>query len=609
MFCGTLIIIILFRELIVMSALDTLRAFWIFAVFLLIYLWLPLNLCTRKPEFPRIIQIAGNLARTVLCLTILVFVLSSLRVLGAMTALLVFLAALAVGWFRKRAGTPERLLTNLQAITINAVRQVESQSFAVSFPPGSFSFATARRIARLRANSWLEALKGKELLGASFLVVLGITIVLRAEHAVRELRFDQPEQYSALLRARELMLNTHSAGRPFIYPAMIATTSLLSSMDPTQVMRFLTPAIGVLVVLAAGALIQVCLRAGVASLATIYCLGAAAFPPMRNHTGVAKSAIEKVETAFQASTRNGPEFAIGCLFFLLALILLAHWNRNSRNWDSLLDFACCLMLTAIVSPRLLLVLLISAGVLLVRPTLGLLTFVMVCCGWIAWATFATGMTVPDEMRAILPLAAAILVGCFLGLMESVLVTRSRGIAQTVILAACLCIAVILLPPQKLQVRYLEYEAAARATQEIADKFPRQTWVVAAPVEQLAETLGLGGYEDLAGFVEKYRRQISSRDFVFQDAREDLFIYVEKKPFQIFSREPESVSFSVLTDPTYRNYRSPGGRASLEAAALQICENYRQYHSGTDVFFEDEVLRIYHIHRQQALEANVAARTP
>jgi hypothetical protein len=122
--------------------------------------------------------------------------------------------------------------------------------------------------------------------------------------------------------------------------------------------------------------------------------------------------------------------------------------------------------------------------------------------------------------------------------------------------------------------------------------------VAAPVEQLAETFGLGGHEDLAGFVEKYRSQVSSPEFRFQDARENLFIYVEKRPFQIFSREPETVSFSVLTDPTYRTYRSPGGRASLEAAALQLCESYRQYHSNTDVFFENEVLRIYHIHQQQ-----------
>ena len=194
--------------------------------------------------------------------------------------------------------------------------------------------------------------------------------------------------------------------------------------------------------------------------------------------------------------------------------------------------------------------------------------------------------------------------CSSDLIKAPLVARTGRTTATVLLAACLGVAVIWLRPQRFVGRCLEYEAAARATQEIAYSFPRQTWVVAAPVEQLAETFGLGGHEDLAGFVQNYRSQVSSPRFHFPDARQDLFIYVEKRPFQIFSREPEKVSFSVLSDPTYRNYRSPGGRASLEAAALQLCENYRQHHSNVDVFFENEVLRIYHIHQQQA-SASVA----
>jgi len=275
------------------------------------------------------------------------------------------------------------------------------------------------------------------------------------------------------------------------------------------------------------------------------------------------------------------------------------WYRNSRGWDSLLDFACCVLLTGISSQVLLLVLMMAAGILLLRPMAGLLAFAMSCYGLTAGATLSGGITISDEMRTILPAAAAILVACFLALIESGLVARTGRRGETALAAACLCVAVIWLRPQRLLGQCLEYEAAARATQEIAYRFPRQTWVVAAPVEQLAETFGLGGHEDLAGFVDKYRSQVSNPEFRFQEAREDLFVYVEKRPFQIFSREPETVSFPVLTDPTYRNYRSPGGRASLEAAALQLCENYRQSHSSADVFFENETLRIYHIHQQQA----------
>lgn len=529
-----------------------------------------------------------------------VFLLSSLRVLGAITVVLFFWGAIAVGWFRKRAGTPRRLLTNLQAITIYIIRQVESRLFGLSRLHHKRSSASAHEPWGLRINRWLRVLEGKELLGACFVVVLCITVVLRTEQAVRELRFDQPEQYSALLRARELMLNIQAARPPFVFPAMIAATSLLSGTDPMQVTRFLTPAVGLLIVLATGLLLQVCARVGVGCVAAMYCLGAAAFPPAGNQTEVAISAMQKIASVFNSSpatTRARPEFALGLLFLLLALVFLADWYRNSRGWDSLLDFTCCLFLTGIVSQVLLLLLVMAAGVLLLRPMAGLFAFVLLGYGLIACATLPTGITIPDDMRTILPISAAIFVGCLLAFIEAQLAGRARWRAETVLLAACLCVAVIWLRPQRLIGRCLEYEAAARATQEIAYRFPRQTWVVAAPVEQLAETFGLGGHEHLAEFVEKYRGQVASPEFHFSDAREDLFIYVEKRPFQIFSREPEAVSFSVLTDPTYRNYRSPGGRASLEAAALRLCESYRRYHSHTEVFFENEVLRIYHIHRQ------------
>ena len=583
-----------------MAALDALKAFWILGVFLSTFLWLPTRLFSGRPNSPGVIRIAGNWARTVLCVTILVFLLSSLRVFGAITVVLLFLGTIAVGWFRKGAGRPRRLLTNLQATTVSIMRRVESRSLGL-FLPRRHSPTSARSPWGLRVTPWLKVLEGRELLGACFVVVLAITVVLRTEHALRELRFDQPEQYSALLRARELMFNTHPAGRPFVFPAVIATTSLLSSTDPTQVTRFLTPAIGLFVVLATGLLIQVCARVGVASVAAIYCLGAVVLPPARSQTGVAISATEKIESVFSvspATLQARPEFALGLLFLLLALVFLADWYRNSRGWDSLLDFACCLLLTGIVSQPLLVVLMLAAGVLLLRPMAGLFAFAMLGYGLAACATLSTGITIPEEMLTSLPVAAAILVGCILAFIEAKLVAIASRRAETVLLAACLCAAAIWLRPQRSLGRCLEYEAAARATQEIAYRFPRQTWVVAAPVEQLAETFGLGGHEDLAGFVEKYRSQVSSPEFRFQDAREDLFIYVEKKPFQIFPREPETVSFSVLADPTYRNYRSPGGRASLEAAAQQLCESYRQYHSNIDVFFENEVLRIYHIHQQQ-----------
>src|SRR5437879_472899 len=118
-----------------MPALDTVKAFWILGVFLSVFLWLPTRLFAERPNSPRVIRIAGNWARIVLCVTTLVFLLSSLRVLGALTVVLLFLGAIAVSWFRKSVGMPHHLLTILQASMINVIRHVESRSFDLFLLP------------------------------------------------------------------------------------------------------------------------------------------------------------------------------------------------------------------------------------------------------------------------------------------------------------------------------------------------------------------------------------------------------------------------------------------------------------------------------------------
>src|SRR5882762_8990192 len=114
-----------------MHALDALKAFWILSVFLFLFFGLPAHLFSGRPNCPGVMRIAGNWARTVLCVTILVFLLSSLKVLGAIAVVLLVVGAIGVGWLRKRAGMPGRLLMSLQATTIDMIRMVESWSFGL----------------------------------------------------------------------------------------------------------------------------------------------------------------------------------------------------------------------------------------------------------------------------------------------------------------------------------------------------------------------------------------------------------------------------------------------------------------------------------------------
>jgi hypothetical protein len=586
-----------------MHVLDALEGAWILFIFLLAFFWAPAHLFSRQSNSDALIRIAGNWARMVLFVTAAMALLARLRALNATTVTLLFVGSLTIAWLSRNFGSLTAAWERLQTTTIGTLRWIEALSFGRYLVPRArqhTSAGTGKRSGMNHGERWLRILERKELLVTCFAVVLLTTGILGAEHAFRELRLDQPGQYDVLLHARELILDLGVGVRPLVFPAVIATTSLLSGRDPMPVTRFLSPAIGILTVLAIGLLIRACTRLGVGCLAAMYCLGAAAFPPLRNDSGAVLSLTQKLESVFwvsPASVRGTPEFGLGLLFFLLALAVLADWYRNSRRWDSLLDFACCLVLVGLVSRSLLLVLVIAAGPLLLQPMIGLVVLVLVCYGLAAYDTLAANPIDPSTTLTVLPIAAAVGVGCLFALTEAMLTSFFRKGVEATLLIAGLAVAVLWFPPRRAPRQCLEYEAAARVTQQIASRFPRQKWVVAAPVEQLAETFGLGAHEDLAGFVETYQDQVSSSEFRFPDAREDLFIYVEKRPFQIFSREPETISFPVLTDVTYRSYRSPGGRASLESAALQLCETYRRYHSDEDIFFENEELRIYHIHQK------------
>jgi len=591
-----------------MRALDAIEGGWILFIFVLAFFWYPARLFSRESNSDRLMRVAGNLVRAVLGVTLAAFVLNSLHALNAITVILLFLLPMTAVRFFRNSKRPVDGWRSMQKGFLGLVRQLETWSPGGRLLPRSRLRSVPPTYRPAGANSWLGLAEGKQLLVACLAAVLVTTCILATGHALRELRPDQPGQYDALLHARELTLGLHESVRPMVFPAIIATASLLSGRDAMQVTRFLAPVVSVLLVLVAGLLVRVCTRSDVASVAAMYCLGAASFPVAAHELVAPLSPVQKLWSMLRTSPaqlRPTPEFTLGLIFLLLAMAFIVDWYRNARGTDSLLDFACCLLLAAAVSRTLGLILVIGAGAVLLEPTLGLIIFLMVGYGLAAYLTLATTRSDPAEALAVLPVAAAVGAGCVLAFIQTRVLSRLGQTAETVVLVACIAAAFVWFRPQRLPVQCLEYETAAQVTERIAQQFPRQSWMVAAPVEQLAETLGWGAHEDLAWFVEKYQGQVDSPGFRFPDEQNDLFVYVEKRPFQIFVREPEAVSFSVLSDGTYRSYRSPGGRASLESAAFKLCESYRQHHSDADIFFENEDLRIYHIHQQQLSESSRA----
>src|SRR5262249_44598836 len=205
-------------------------------------------------------------------------------------------------------------------------------------------------------------------------------------------------------------------GLPFVFPAMAATTSLISATDLMQVTRFLFPLIEIFLILTVGLTIRACTRSGVAAIAGMYCLGAAAFPPGREVVPVAQTALDKLIALFDytpALTRPGPELQIGLIFMLLALVFLADWQHHPE-WNTLVDVGCCLVVVGVASQFLLVLLIVtSAALLIMRPLPALMIFAILCYAIAAVGVFSNGPVVPFETYRLLPLAAAIAAACIL----------------------------------------------------------------------------------------------------------------------------------------------------------------------------------------------------
>jgi hypothetical protein len=281
---------------------------------------------------------------------------------------------------------------------------------------------------------------------------------------------------------------------------------------------------------------------------------------------------------------------LGALGLLLAAICWRERQPESPK-QVLVDVASCLAVVAVAAPALLLVAAVG-GLGSWLPSL--LALAVLAGAWLLPAVVGPGASQwwLQDVLATLPIGMVLLGGGITYVAARGLRWVTAGATDGVLIALC-SVAWFLLPsPPASGGHYLEYEAAARQTLVVSKRFPRERWLIVAPVEQLALSYGLGWYRDLDQFVREYQDRVSEPEFSFPSPVQDILVFVETRPFRTYPAEPQSVPFSVLTDPTYRAYRSPAGRASLEFAALNLCETYRHQHPDASIYYDDGTLRIY-----------------
>ena len=438
-------------------------------------------------------------------------------------------------------------------------------------------------------------------------IALSFALLLRYEHPLLELRLSTPDAYSLLLKTRQILAAEGAkVAAPSVYAGLAAAISVLSAVDPMQVIRFLGALLGMGLVLSIGYSVQA-LMGGRAGLVALFSLGAYLFVcpwtvpdslPLELQQ-VLGTVIAQLNTSLIRQWA-GAEPELGAMFALLAVTQVDR-GLNRRQRTAWITVSCCSAIVALTAPVLLLVVVASLGVVLSRQG----TIALIAIGWVSLALVAA---LPDSFPLLqiflitLPVGLGLLCGAafaiggygFDRLLRFILGNWAASVSTAsiaVVLAFALSINFLLPPP--VTPLYLEPEISAREALTLNGRFAAKQWVLVAPVEQLAETYGSAWYVDLAEFVAEYRDRVQQPQFRFPFEVADLLVFVEKQPFQTFPTEPAAIASSAALDPVYVNYRLQAGRSSLQFQALKLCETYRRSHPDTSIDYEDATLRVYH----------------
>jgi hypothetical protein len=137
--------------------------------------------------------------------------------------------------------------------------------------------------------------------------------------------------------------------------------------------------------------------------------------------------------------------------------------------------------------------------------------------------------------------------------------------------------------------YVEYDAAARQALRLARTIRAGEGTIVAPPEQRVE-VGGAAFLDLGEFVRRYGERAASRQFRFDLATPDVYVFVEKRPLSV---PPAATLVPVIAASEAYEYQSPNARAHLELSALELCEGYRGTHAQAGIYYEDAQLRVYH----------------
>jgi hypothetical protein len=145
---------------------------------------------------------------------------------------------------------------------------------------------------------------------------------------------------------------------------------------------------------------------------------------------------------------------------------------------------------------------------------------------------------------------------------------------------------------------VQYEAAARACSAIVRQFPRNTWMIVSPNQELALTYGRGWHMELIDLVSEFRPDDVARpEFRFPFPVRHVLIFVEKEPLSAMPAGSRAALARVgVTEEQDRSaaYREDLDRAAVEFQTADLLAAYARTHDDLQVFYEDAQLIVYQV---------------
>lgn len=416
----------------------------------------------------------------------------------------------------------------------------------------------------IRANTVATAAKFRTEVGelcrsmgtpSRLLMAGALTIALMPVCAtsIANARLPNAQAYGDLLQAQQLYTGDAQWGRPRVVPALTAAISVVSAIAPVNLIRLLVP------IAAAGAflLLIATVRATTAGSgpAVVAVLAAAVLAPLWPRT---------------------LDYELTAILILLSIVTWHRWLLlDGSRWRPI----AATVLLALHGPGSLLIVGAAVALMLIVPS-----GVLIGAGILSIVHGSlTGGPAPYGWSLI---AAGVVH------VAATHLQFSRPPVRVAFATAVAILGLAIVLPRPASADYVEYDAAARNTLEIASRFPKYRWMIAAPIEEWALSYGHGWHLNLHEFVEEVAPRAATDGFRLPYKVDDLFVFVETRPFARFETEPADVPFQTLIDPVFRHYRSPAGRASLQFAAYKLSERLREITPGASVYFDDGRLKIY-----------------